>query len=176
VRYVEGPAVACEVLVEADPARVWSLVTDIEVPARFSPELHRVRWLDGATRPSLGARFEGGNRNPALGEWRTVSYVVELDPPGVFGWAVVDVDGRFGGNPADPATPMASWRFELAPETGGVRLRHSALIGPARSGLSLYIDRMPESEEALVSRRLADLRAGIQDTLRGIRTLAEQRQ
>ena len=174
MRYADGPAVECEVHVEADQARVWELVTDIELPARFSPELRRVRWLDGASRPVVGARFEGHNHNSLLGEWRTVSYVVELELLRVFGWAVVDSDGRFGGSTVDPRTPMATWRLDLARQTGGIRLRHSVLIGPARSGLSLAIDRMPENEEAFVQRRLADLRAGIQDTLRGIKTLAEQ--
>ncbi|MGP4004186.1 SRPBCC family protein [Streptomyces sp. 8N706] len=176
MRYADGPAVECEVNVEADPARVWELVTSVELPARFSPELQRVRWLDGADRPAVGARFEGHNHNAVLGEWRTVSYVVELEAPRTFGWAVVDPDGRFGGGTADPATPMATWRFALEPESGGVRLRHGARLGPGRSGLSLAIDRLPEREEAIVQRRLADLRTGIQDTLRGIKTLAEQPQ
>lgn len=174
MRYADRPAVECDVYIEADPARVWELVTDIELPARFSPELRRVRWLDGASRLVVGARFEGHNQNPVLGEWRTVSYVVELDAPRAFAWAVVDPDGRFGSTTADPGNPLATWRFDLAPHAGGLRLRHGARIGPARSGLSLAIDRMPQHEEALVQRRLADLRTGIQDTLRGIKILAEQ--
>lgn len=173
VRYADGPSVECDLHVEADPARVWELVTDIELPARFSPELQRVRWLDGASRPMVGARFEGYNHNPMLGEWRTVSYVVEMDAPHAFGWAVVDPDDRFGGDTADPQTPMARWRFHVTPEAAGVRLRHGARIGPARSGLSLAIDRMPDKEEAFVERRLAELHAGIQDTLHGIKSLAE---
>ncbi|GAA4221255.1 uncharacterized protein YndB with AHSA1/START domain [Streptosporangium album] len=174
MRYADGPTVECDVHIEADPARVWELVIDIELPARFSPELRRVRWLDDADRPAVNARFEGHNDNAVLGEWRTVSYVIELDALRVFGWAVVDPDGRFGGGTADPRTPMAAWRFDLEPEAGGTRLRHGARIGPARSGLSLAIDRMPEKEEALVRHRLAGLLAGIQDTLLGIKTLAEQ--
>ncbi|MDR7304207.1 SRPBCC family protein [Haloactinomyces albus] len=174
MRDVDGPMVEHEVHVEADPALVWELVTDIELPARFSPELQRVRWLDGADRPSLGARFEGHNHNQVLGEWCTVSHVVELDVPRVFAWAVVDPDGRYGENAADPQAPMATWRFDLVPEVGGARLRHAVRLGPARSGLHLAIDRMPEQEEAIVRHRLADLRTGIQDTLHGIKALAEQ--
>lgn len=174
MRYVDGPTVRCDMYVQADPQRLWDLVTDIELPARFSPELQRVCWLDGADRPAIGARFEGYNRNALLGDWRTISYVVELDAPRVFGWAVVDPDGRFGPGGGDPGRPMATWRFELAPEAGGVRLALGARLGPARSGLSLAIDRMPEKEEALVRNRVADLREGAEATLRGIKSLAER--
>lgn len=60
MRYADGPQVECDVHVAADPARVWELVTDIELPTRFSPELRSVRWLDGATGPVPGARSRGG--------------------------------------------------------------------------------------------------------------------
>lgn len=164
---------ACDIVVDAEPERVWELVTDIELPARFSPELRRVRWLDGATGPALGARFEGHNRNEVLGEWRTESHVVEWEPPKVFAWAVLDPDGRYGGDGADPARPMATWRFELDPGDGGVLLRHGVRLGPARSGLTLAIESRPEKKDAIVRYRLADLRTGMEATLRGIKDLAE---
>ncbi|MDX3128387.1 hypothetical protein PV367_00855 [Streptomyces europaeiscabiei] len=34
-------------------------MTDIALPARLSPELQRVEWLDGAEAPMVGARFAG---------------------------------------------------------------------------------------------------------------------
>lgn len=173
MRYADRPGVECDVRIEADPSRVWELVTDIELPVRFSPELQDVRWLDGASQPEIGARFEGHNHNSGLGDWRTVSHVVELEVPRAFGWAVVDQDGRFGATTADPRNPLATWRFELTPADGGVRLRLGVHIGPARSGLNLLIDRMPEKEEAVVAHRLASLRTAIEGTLAGIKNLAE---
>ncbi|MFC4147937.1 SRPBCC family protein [Micromonospora mangrovi] len=172
MRFADRPTVECDVFIEADVTRVWELATDIHLPARFSPELRRVRWLDD---PGLvpGARFEGHNHNSVLGDWRTVSYVVELDAPRTFAWAVVDPDGRFGDAAPDPRTPVATWRFDLTPQAGGTRLAHGARIGPARSGLTLVIDRRPHHEEALVQLRLADLRTAIEGTLRGIKELAE---
>ncbi|HEY8373538.1 MAG TPA: SRPBCC family protein [Pseudonocardiaceae bacterium] len=124
-------------------------------------------------RSGAGCTFEGRNRNALLGEWRTVSHVVELDAPRVFRWAVVDPDNRFGEAPPDPRHPLATWWFVVEAEDGGTRLRHGARIGPARSGLSLAIDRAPEKEEVLVRSRLDDLRTGIERTLAGIRALAE---
>jgi Polyketide cyclase / dehydrase and lipid transport len=174
VRYADGPSTGCDIHIEADPARVWELVTDIGLPARLSPELRRTEWLDGATAPAPGARFAGYNAHRSLGEWRTVSHVVELDAPRAFCWVVVDPDGRFGTEPPDPAKPLATWRFDLEPEAGGTRLRHSVRVGPGRSGLSLAIDRMPEREEEFVAHRIGELRAGIGATLLGVKSLATQ--
>lgn len=158
--------------VAAPVSRVWELVTDIALPARLSPELYRVAWLDGAERAAPYARFEGFNRNDVLGEWRTVSYVVELVEPRVFAWAVTDADGRYGAPTSDPARPMATWRYELAPEDGGTRLHQSVVLGPARSGVDLAIDRWPDRAEQIVATRLADLRAAMATTLDGIAALA----
>ncbi|MEU6579027.1 SRPBCC family protein [Streptomyces sp. NPDC046805] len=174
MRYAEGPSVCCDVYVEAEPPRVWDLVTDIGLPARLSPELQRAEWLDGAEGPAVGARFVGYNRHRMIGEWRTVSHVVELAQQQVFGWAVVDPDGRYGDPVADPEKPLATWRFELASEGTGTRLRQYARIGPGRSGLSAVIDSAPEREEEIVAFRLAELRTNVEATLRGIKALAEE--
>ncbi|MGJ3558742.1 SRPBCC family protein [Streptomyces sp. INA 01156] len=176
VRFADGPRVHCDVHVEAALPGVWELVTDVHLPARLSPELQRVVWLDGADRPVVGARFEGYNRHDKLGEWRTVSHVVEVDEPWVFAWAVTDADGRFGEPTLDPAKPMASWRYELEAEGEGTRLRQSALIGPGRNGVTLAIERWPDQEEEIISFRLKELHAGMEATLHGIKSLAEERQ
>ncbi|MEU7133544.1 SRPBCC family protein [Streptomyces sp. NPDC046261] len=174
MRYADGPSVHDEVRIAAAPPEVWRLVTDIGLPARLSPELQRTEWLDDATGPRLGARFAGHNRHPLVGEWRTVSHVVDMDLERRFAWAVTDPDNRFGGGPADPAHPLATWAFDLRPEEGGTLLRHSARLGPAPSGLSAAIDRMPEREEELLTRRLGELRTGIRATLEGVKRLAEE--
>ncbi|MFE8939396.1 SRPBCC family protein [Streptomyces sp. NPDC007872] len=177
MRYAEGPSAHCDIHVGAAVPRVWELVTDILLPARFSPELCRAAWLDGAEGPRVGARFEGHNHHRLLGEWRTVSHVTELEAAGerrVFAWAVTDADGRYGGPAPDPARPMATWRYDLAPEDGGTRLRQSARLGPARSGVSLALDRWPDREERIVAARVEELRAGMEKTLAGIKSLAER--
>lgn len=172
MRYADGPSVECGIHIDAPAELVWDLTTDIELPTRFSSELRRVRWLDGAARPEVGARFEGYNENASLGAWRTVSCVVELVAPQAFAWAVIDPFGQFGDE-ADPGRPLATWRFDITEQSGGVLLRHSARLGPARSGLSIAIDRMPEHEEAIIDGRLAMLGTGMDEMLRGIKSLAE---
>ena len=175
MRFADGPGVHCDVHIDADVPRVWDLVTDIGLPAELSPELRRVAWLDGTDRPRVGARFEGYNHHEKLGEWRTVSHVVELAEHRVFAWAVTDADGRYGEPAPDPAKPMATWRYELGAENGGTRLRQSALIGPGRSGVTLALERWPDREEEIIAFRLKELRAGMEATLHGIKARAEGR-
>ena len=76
-------------VVEAPVDVVWSLVTDISLPARFSTEFCGATWIDP---PALGARFHGRSRHDALGEWETVSFVSRYESPKAFAWDVGDPD------------------------------------------------------------------------------------
>jgi uncharacterized protein YndB with AHSA1/START domain len=160
VKYADGPTVEVDVLVAAPVERVWALVTDIDLPARFSPEFRGAQWLDDG--PRLAARFVGRNHHDALGEWETTSYVTRFEPPRAFRWDV-----------SDPENPSSSWWFLLDEEDGGVRLRQGTRMGPARSGLSFAIDRMPDKEERIVARRLREFEANMRATVEGIKQLAE---
>jgi uncharacterized protein YndB with AHSA1/START domain len=165
MKYADSPTVEVEVHVDAPAAQVWSLVSDIQLPARFSSELQASQWLDGATGPALGARFAGRSRHPAIGEWETTCFVVAFEPGRVFGWAV-----------GDPDYPSATWWFDLDDDgPNGVRLRQTARIGPAPSGLTPAILAMPEKEERIIARRLEEHRANMQATVEGVKALAERR-
>ncbi|CAJ1503386.1 SRPBCC family protein [[Mycobacterium] kokjensenii] len=159
--YADMPTVEVSTWVDAPPERVWELVCDIHAVAESSQELQRVEWADG-DGPRLGARFTGYNRNAALGEWSTVSEVVEFEPLKVFGWAVTD-----------PDNPTASWRLSQAPEGAGTRLTQWMQLGPAPSGLSLAITAMPDKEQKIVFVRLRELEAGMTATLAHLKRLAE---
>ncbi|MGH7857717.1 MAG: SRPBCC family protein [Candidatus Binatia bacterium] len=163
MRYADGPTVEVETFVEAPPAKVWELVCDIELPARFSKEFQGAEWIEG-TGPALGAKFRGRNQHAAAGEWQTTSTVVEFEPERVFGWAVTD-----------PGNPSASWRFVLAPEGEGTRLKQWMHMGPGPSGLSAAIERMPDKEERIIERRCSEHRENMTRTLEGIKALAEGR-
>jgi uncharacterized protein YndB with AHSA1/START domain len=160
MRYADGPTVEVEVLVAASAERVWELVSDIDLPARFSGEFVGGTWLDDG--PALGARFVGRNQHPAIGEWETTSFVTRYEPPHAFGWCVSDVD-----------SPSASWWFEIEPQPGGVRLRQGMRMGPAPSGLNVAIDAMPDKEERIIARRLEEHAANMRATLEGVKALAE---
>lgn len=160
--YSHCPTTEVSVEVGAPPQRLWPLVSDPDLPARFSSEFQGAQWLDG-DGPRVGARFVGRNAHEAIGSWETTSTVVELDPERRFAYAV-----------GDPGAPSAVWRFSLEPLAGGrTRLTQWMQMGPGRSGLSLAIDRMPDKERRIVRRRLRDHQANMQRTCEGIRDLAE---
>lgn len=161
-RYADGPTVAVEVHVDATTDDVWRLVSDIELPSRFSSELQGARWLEGADGPALGARFAGRNEHAAIGSWETECVVVGFEPGRSFAWAV-----------GDPEAPSASWRFEIEAQGSGVLLRQVCRLGPAPSGLTPAILAMPDKEERIVQRRLDEHAGNMQRTIEGIKGLAE---
>lgn len=162
MRYRDNPTVEVEERVPGDPAAIWALVTDINLPARFSSELQEVEWLDGATGVEVGSRFRGRNKHESLGEWSTECVVVEVEPERRWAWAVHGPEGV-----------MATWGFEVDPGRDAVTVRQWARMGPAKSGLSFAIEAMPEKEGRIISRRLGEWRAGMAANLAGIRGLME---
>jgi uncharacterized protein YndB with AHSA1/START domain len=162
--YADCPTAAAEVWIEAPPERVWGLVSDIFLMTELSSELRAVSWLDGkAAGPAVGRQFTGRNAHPAMGEWETVSTVVQCDPPRCFAWAV-----------GDPARPAATWRFTLTPDGGGTRLEQWYQMGPARSGLNVAIDAMPDKEAKIVFVRLREHEAAMRHNLKTIKDSAER--
>lgn len=163
MRYRDCPTAEVTERIEADPDAAWGAVCDIELPTRCTGELQSVRWLDGATGPAVGARFEGVNRNEVLGEWATVSTVVEVEPGRRWVWDVSGPDG--------PA--WSRWGFEVDPVRGGSVVRQWVRLGPERSGLSLAIDAMPEREGRIVEVRLAELATAMRANLAGLKDALE---
>jgi uncharacterized protein YndB with AHSA1/START domain len=162
VKYADGPSVEKDVLIDAPLEAVWSLVTDINLPAQFSSEFRGAAWIDDG--PAPGARFVGRNAHQAIGEWETTSFLTRYEPPRMFGWDV-----------SDPDNPSASWWFALTQEPDAVRLRQGCRIGPAPSGLTAAIEAMPDKEERIIARRLSEHEANIVATLEGIKQIAEAR-
>jgi Polyketide cyclase / dehydrase and lipid transport len=162
LRYGDCPTVQAEVVVAATPEVLWRLVSDIQLPAKFSSEFAGAEWLEGATGPSLGARFVGHNAHPAAGQWDTVSTISAFEPGRLFEWSV-----------GDPDEPSSTWRFTLHPEGAATRLIQWMRMGPARSGINAAIDAMPDKEDRILRRRLDEHRANMEATLQGIKHLAE---
>jgi uncharacterized protein YndB with AHSA1/START domain len=162
MRYADGPTAEAEVLIDAPVDRVWALVSDIGMPAKFSTELQETRWIDGVSQAAAGARFQGRNHHAAIGEWETTCVVTVYEPGRAFAWVV-----------GEPEEPSATWRFDLEPEGEGVRLRQWARLGPGWSGLTPAIEARPDKEERIIARRLDEHRANMQATLAGVKALAE---
>ncbi|MGW1315039.1 SRPBCC family protein [Streptomyces sp. NPDC002426] len=176
MRYADGPSTHREIRISAGAARVWEVLADVGAMAGWSPELVEVEWQDGATFPVAGARYIGHNEHPVNGRWRTVAHFTEAEPGRALTWCVLDIDGRYGEQAREPGDRMATWSFTLTPDGDGVVLRQSVTIGPGRSGLTAYIERTPEHEEAIIAYRIDELGKGMDATLAGIKGAAEGRQ
>jgi len=165
--YADCPTAAAEVYIEATPERVWGMVSDIFLMPELSSELQAVAWLDGegdgaGDGPAVGRRFTGRSAHPAMGEWDTVSTVIQCDQ-GCFAWAV-----------GDPAHPGATWRFTVTPDGTGTRLEQWYQMGPARSGLNVAIDAMPDKEAKIVFVRLREHETAMRHNLAQIKEKAER--
>ncbi|WP_197503796.1 SRPBCC family protein [Mycobacterium sp. 852014-50255_SCH5639931] len=161
-RYADKPTVEASTWIDADPVRVWSLVSDIKLMPTLSNELQAVEWADGADGPRVGARFVGHNEHDAFGRWTTTSQIVACDEPREFAWAV-----------GEPDNPAAMWRFRLNSRDGGTALSYWMQMGPGRSGLSAAIESMPDKEQKIVFVRMREFEAAIGKTLAAIKRLAE---
>jgi hypothetical protein len=99
-------------VVPARPEQVYALVADVTRTPEFSPEVVSSRWLDGATGPAVGARFESVNRSPSSGRrWRNRPVVTVADP------------GReFAFRRTEPLSGSIVWRYRFEPVDGGTRV------------------------------------------------------
>ncbi|RJQ69572.1 SRPBCC family protein [Pseudonocardiaceae bacterium YIM PH 21723] len=155
MKLADHPSTTVEVPVRADRADLWTLITDITLPTRFSRELIGAHWLD---EPGPGARFIGISEHPRIGQWEILNHVVIWEPLQAFGWATVD-----------PDRPGASWTFEVEPTV----LRYHARLGSGPSKLAQAISRYPEQEELIIERRLGEWRDNMQAVVNGIKDLVE---
>ena len=89
----------------ASPERVFELVSDVTNIGKYSPETFGAEWIDGATRPAVGARFRGHVKRNGKGPiyWTTCE-IVECEPGKRFAFAVL-TRGR----------PLNTWRYVIEP-------------------------------------------------------------
>jgi Polyketide cyclase / dehydrase and lipid transport len=101
-------------VVAAPPESVYALVADVTRMPEFSPEVVSCRWLDGATGPEVGARFEAVNVASAGRRWTNRPVVTVADP------------GReFAFSRTEPLAGTIVWRYRVEPEGGGTRVVES---------------------------------------------------
>src|SRR2546430_10287984 len=87
----------------AQPERIWDLVSDVTRIGSYSPETFEAEWLDGATGPAVGARFRGHVRRNGRGPTYWTTCTVLASAPGR--------EFAFGVGPGDK--PLNTWRYEF---------------------------------------------------------------
>src|SRR5437763_1082785 len=99
----------------ASPDRVWELISDVTQIGRFSPETFEAEWIDGATGPSVGARFRGHVRRNGRGPvYWTECTVLASEPGRGFAFPVGVGD-----------KPVNTWRYQLEPAGDGTDVTES---------------------------------------------------
>jgi hypothetical protein len=99
--------------VAASPGEVYALVADVTRTPEFSPEIDRCTWLDGATGPAVGARFEAVNR-VKRGSWKNRPVVKVADAGREFAFSRTE---KFAGE--------VLWRYRFEPEGDGAQVTES---------------------------------------------------
>jgi uncharacterized protein YndB with AHSA1/START domain len=147
--------VAVEARIYAPADVVYDLISDVTQMGRWSPETTGCRWLDGADRPAVGARFRGTNRR-GWRRWSTTCTVTAAEPGRRF-----EFDVSYG------PIPLSTWSYQLAPEDGATVARES------------WRDRRPPWWRIVTGRlmgipnRPEHNRAGMEATLTALRAAAE---
>jgi uncharacterized protein YndB with AHSA1/START domain len=95
--------------IDATPADVWALVSDVTRIGEFSPETIGAEWIDGADGPAVGAKFRGHVKRNGIGPiyWNTCS-VLDCVPEREFAFGVGSAN-----------KPLNVWRYHLEPTDDG---------------------------------------------------------
>lgn len=154
--------------VDCTPKDAWALISRIDRIGEFSPECVEAWWVDGFPSRCVGGRFEGRNRvvqGDDTFEWIRPCQVTEWDPPSVFSYTVGD---RFDGSPS------TRWRFSVRDERPTILLRQEfAHLPDGLSGARVMAEADPSGAPALIADRLAQLRAGMSQTLATMKSVLE---
>lgn len=144
--------------VKASPECVYDVVADVTRTPELSPEVVRCTWLDGATGPAVGARFEAVNKARRWPSWRNRPVVLVADRGHEFAFERTE---KFAGT--------VVWRYRFAPHDGGTLVTESYdVTEPVSRAGWFVIGNLYGSRD-----RRADLRAGMEETLRRLRSAVE---
>ncbi len=94
---------------DAPPAVVWDLVSDITRIGEFSPETFEARWRRGYDGPEVGAKFKGHVKRNGVGPtyWSACT-VTACEPERLFEFSV-----------GSEGVTVNNWGYRLAPDGEG---------------------------------------------------------
>jgi hypothetical protein len=140
--------------ISALPEMLYDLIADVTRMGEWSPECYRCEWLDGASGPTVGARFRGYNRR-GLMRWERTAVVTAADRGHEFAFATVnDRSGRL----------ETRWQYLLEPSPHGTMLTES---------FHFVWCSLPVRAAELLIPRGRQMQRGIEDTVRRIKCVAE---
>ena len=160
-RIQDGPGVVAEIDTDARPRQVWEVISDINMPAKFSDEFAGAEWLSD-DEIAAGAIFRGSSAISGGREWETNCIVTEWVERETFEWRTTD-----------PENPGAIWRFDLAEQGTGSRLRFSMVIGKENNSTAPRAMADPSLENQILFERRLIHKANMQRVLEGVKALVD---
>ena len=160
-RIQDGPGVVAEIDTDARPRQVWEVISDINMPAKFSDEFAGAEWLSD-DEIAAGAIFRGRSAISDGREWETNCIVTEWVERETFEWRTTD-----------PENPGAIWRFDLAEQGTGSRLRFSMVIGNENNSTAPRAMADPSLENQILFERRLIHKANMQRVLEGVKALVD---
>ena len=160
-RIQDGPGVVAEIDTDARPRQVWEVISDINMPAKFSDEFAGAEWLSD-DEIAAGAIFRGRSATSDGREWETNCIVTEWVERETFEWRTTD-----------PENPGAIWRFDLAEQDTGSRLRFSMVIGKENNSTAPRAMADPSLENQILFERRLIHKANMQRVLEGVKALVD---
>ena len=160
-RIQDGPGVVAEIDTDARPRQVWEVISDINMPAKFSDEFTGADWLSD-DEIAAGAIFRGRSATSDGRKWETNCIVTEWVERETFEWRTTD-----------PENPGAIWRFDLAEQGAGSRLRFSMVIGKENNSTAPRAMADPSLENQILFERRLIHKANMQRVLEGVKALLD---
>ena len=109
------------VWMDASPAEVWDLVSDVTRIGEFSPETFEARWTRGATGPEVGAWFKGHVKRNGVGPtYWTLCRVTHCEPESLFEFSV-----------GSSEITVNNWGYRLEAQDGGTLVTEYFRLEPA---------------------------------------------
>jgi len=151
---VTTPDLTAEITIDASPAAVWALVSDLARMPEWSPQV--VRTVVRPAPARLGSRMFNLNQK-GLKRWPTTGKVVRFTPEREIAFRITE--------------NRSIWSFQLEPTAdGGTHVVHRRETPQGISMLSKVLTKVAlGGQEPFV----ADLRAGMAQTLARIKDAAE---
>ncbi|MFJ5265702.1 SRPBCC family protein [Streptomyces sp. NPDC088387] len=161
--------------VAADPATVYSVVSDLPRSGEWSPECQGGRWSVGEPG-AVGSVFRGENLRAesvvgwaplVRGTWYTEAKVVRAEPGVTFRWMMLTHAGE---------DQQSVWGFDVeADGASGSVLTHHFRMGKATAGIHKIVEDLDEPDRVrFVDEWTSKLAADLDSTLGRIKDVVEK--
>ena len=146
---------SASVVIDRDPATVFSVVADVTRMGEWSPECVSGRWVGGSTGPAVGAKFEGDNVLALLGitlkKWTTTSEVTACVPGEVFEFVAEGYTTWATNSSPAPNGTKVTESYEYTPPTGAQGFLYETVMRRSKmmtKGMQRTLDRIKQSVES----------------------------